>query len=1102
MFESFDENASATWSTAWSIYGESTAFVIAPDEGMTDSALLTQGRSSLQARTWAPVVIPADSCVSVDVLADSLVPISVLSRGQRLDSQGPSYYAASVTRGLQIQLVKVIDGQQQVLATLRSKTWLSGQWVRISLTTIADHLYVHVLRHDTGQYLNDRGDWQFGLTYALSVQDSSISQDGFAGISREASHAGRVRIDHFQTAAPSPDLVRDAALEETFTRPEPGGLPAGWRQWSRGGARMRVSTSKSLTESAGLTTWGTPKEDVRSWSQAVPIQNGEIAVSFRRDPGAPLVVFVRGSNLDTETPTYYAVAITSSGQLELKSVLNGAATTLASLAVDDLSGPSWFRLRFEVMASQLRVGLARHGTGQYLNSEGRWDYLPQWCLAVDDATIPQQGFAGVGRLGDGSGSLVFDNFVITMPLESINSSHGDLGQNSAINDELGDRPDQDTPTTTTTTADSFADSRAMTADSFEFGVLNTLIESPLAETALGDFDPEYLSIIGSRASNPTEESTAAVSSTRFEIPQHYSHIRLAQLAYHGTPFGDFERRLLEKSIDLVIANVNYLNVIADISPSTPQFIYSNASNIYRDLLLDWLRFADQHGYDREAAFYHVTQPMRFRGSSASSWPVSWFWNVSLDMGNTIQQLTSQARNRNETWALPKNGEALMIGNTEKFREIHLDLRQPGTNDWRVIFEYVAEVDTNGQPALWKPLDLIQDTTEGFRKTGQVIFDPPRDWSTASPNGSAPLYYVRVRSINGTNPPWAATILGRDYVGSDGKGEGVIPVFDMSADRDGDGYLNDKEYATRAAGKDARFLYESRAFYPAYGENRFATNIANPMFREWIADYAYRYLEKYPKALGIFMDNSISKIGFDQNQIAEPITDYAVRYSELLQYINQRIAPRWVIANVAGGGQAIDHLASKGISFLEEFAIRPLSASYSQFEDVASNLERRLILAEGRSYAILDSLVPNGLMLDPRAQIATLAYYYLLADPEHTLLIFNGGNEPNTAWERHWSPAVEYNVGKPIGSWSVWDSGQDPSDMQKVYKVYARQYENALVLYKPLSYARGVTGTAADHTATTHTLDRTYRPLRADGSLGAPIRTLVLRNGEGAILIPM
>ena len=57
-----------------------------------------------------------------------------------------------------------------------------------------------------------------------------------------------------------------------------------------------------------------------------------------------------------------------------------------------------------------------------------------------------------------------------------------------------------------------------------------------------------------------------------------------------------------------------------------------------------------------------------------------------------------------------------------------------------------------------------------------------------------------------------------------------------------------------------------------------------------------------------------------------------------------------------------------------------------------------------------------------------------------------------------------------------------------------------MLYKPLSYAAGRTGTTTDRTATVHVLPGRYRELRADGTLGPVVTTVRLRNGEGAILV--
>jgi hypothetical protein len=168
-------------------------------------------------------------------------------------------------------------------------------------------------------------------------------------------------------------------------------------------------------------------------------------------------------------------------------------------------------------------------------------------------------------------------------------------------------------------------------------------------------------------------------------------------------------------------------------------------------------------------------------------------------------------------------------------------------------------------------------------------------------------------------------------------------------------------------------------------------------------------------------------------------------------------------------------------------------------DLADLVARRAASASA-PYAILDSLPAGGSPTDPRTQLATLAYYYLLADPANTFLDFYGGFEPASSWTRHWVPAVAYNIGQPLRPWSLFASGVDPENWNLSYHVYGRLFSNALVLYKPLSYGAGVTGTTADATATTLSLGRSYRPLRADGTLGAAVTSITLRNGEGAILV--
>jgi hypothetical protein len=1207
--------------------------------GSTRNLRSTGGSAAVQ-RVWHHAPTPADVTVSVSIFLDRLIPAQVIARGRNLESDAPTYYVASVVRGMTLQLSRVENGHVAVLATLQSKEWLSNKWVRVSLTTVGDQIRVRVFRTDTAQYMDNQGRWQSAAVDAVHRTDGAITGGGFAGIGRSAKYAGAVQFDNFQIAPAMADSGQQVFVDESFARPVAGGLPADWAQWSGSTATFRVSTARVLTGSAGLSITSPTTAPVRAWYDSALPADGEVTAAVYLNSLVPAEIIARGQNLNTALPAYYAATITRGLEVQLVRVVEGQRTVLATLDSQAWISNKWIHATLSLHGDAIRILVYRGDTSQYLNSAGVWQDLPAWAIESRDSAITGAGLAGLGRAGGAAGTITFDSFAVTSqaaahPLESTPQlpdewtqwsntgtaafaettanaqtppssivSHGssDLEARAWIDESQaadisvgasiyldslvpaqvilrGKSLGTSSPTFYAVTLQRglvaqltrVVDGRSMTLSTVasntwdsgrwvhvQFQAQGSTLQVQIRRSETGEYlnedgdwqdDPAAAMVVNDTAiagdgvvglgrqasysgpiyfddfafeiiaADETEEQTDSPASSpvaeeplpsapapvNYNLPsvdRHYSHIRIAQLAYHGTPLGTFEQDLLRNSVDLVVPNTGYLEKVNGIAPNTPQLIYSNASNIYRELLTDWLTFADRNGYDRETAFYHVTQPTEFTGDSASSVPVNRFWSVQVGDNAGWSDRTNAAHSSQGNVTFAGFGQSVALGYLEPFREINAALASGARDGWAAKLEYVAAVDAAGNPVVWKPLALTSDATAGLTRSGQMSFDPPRDWIPASINGSEHMYYVRLRTSAAGTAPVATTLLGRDYVNAAGKPNGIIPVFDKAADLDGDGYLNDAEYARRAAGKNARFYYESRAFYPAYGQHRYATNVADPRFQEWAADFSYRFLQENPLANGLFMDNSLSKITLDPKTIAESLSNYAQNYAQLLSGINQRIAPKWVLVNIAGGGTAVDALAQRGISYLDEFLIRPISASYSQFEDVAANLARRLSLSGGKSYAVLDSLAPNGSMADPRVQIGTLAYCYLLADPTQTMLMFNGGNEPNSTWTRHWSAAVEFNVGQPNGQWSLLASGHDPADVAKTYKVYQRRYDNALVLFKPLSYSLGIAGTTDDRTATVHQLGRAYRPLQADGTLGAAITSIRLRNGEGAILVPV
>lgn len=590
------------------------------------------------------------------------------------------------------------------------------------------------------------------------------------------------------------------------------------------------------------------------------------------------------------------------------------------------------------------------------------------------------------------------------------------------------------------------------------------------------------------------------------LPRNYDHIRIAALAYSGNPMGAFEQTKLATSVDLVIPNPVFQATVDAAAPETPQLVYTNVSNLYLGVLTDWLNYADEHGVDRELAFYHVPTATAFNGSSPSSQAVNWFWGV-YRTGNGNVAPTDLTRNatggRSGGTAFGGEGQSLAVGYVEPFREINVALSAAAKPGWQSVIEYPSAVDANGNVTAWKTLALRSDGTNGFTAGGRIAFDPPADWVAGKLPGTADrLYYVRVRTTAGTSTqaPTATTILGRDYVGANGTISGTIPAFDSHADANRDGYLNDAEYSTRATGFDARFEYETRLFYPQYGQMRFVTNPSSTAVQEWAAEYMQEILAANPLADGLFLDNSNGKLPFPGIAVSESTATYVADSAALVGTVWKAVAPKLVFTNTVGSRAEANPIAANSTGAVEEFLLRPMGTTWASVGDAADLVAQRLAASDD-GYLVLDTHPAGGSPSDPRTKLGALAYYYLLADPDRTMIMFFGGSNPAMAWSTTWIAAAEVDVGTPTAAMTTWATGQDPQNPALTYKVFGRTYSDSLVLYKPLSYTLRVgSGTTADATATTHDLGGRYRAVNADGSLGPVITSITLRNGEGAVLL--
>ncbi len=165
----------------------------------------------------------------------------------------------------------------------------------------------------------------------------------------------------------------------------------------------------------------------------------------------------------------------------------------------------------------------------------------------------------------------------------------------------------------------------------------------------------------------------------------------------------------------------------------------------------------------------------------------------------------------------------------------------------------------------------------------------------------------------------------------------------------------------------------------------------------------------------------------------------------------------------------------------------------------------------------------------RGKLESLAMYYLIARPVSATTgtthygyvadVTNGSYE-----QRGWNRSAEIDIGQPAttpsGAKDIFGNTgtsnfynfTDPTggftcphtSITPTHIIYARKYTNGLVLVKHRhDYGDTVVygdGSASDTTKSTHTLDDSYHPVNADGTLGAATNSLTLSNSQGAILL--
>jgi len=126
----------------------------------------------------------------------------------------------------------------------------------------------------------------------------------------------------------------------------------------------------------------------------------------------------------------------------------------------------------------------------------------------------------------------------------------------------------------------------------------------------------------------------------------------------------------------------------------------------------------------------------------------------------------------------------------------------------------------------------------------------------------------------------------------------------------------------------------------------------------------------------------------------------------------------------------------------------------------------------------------------RGRLFVLSVFYLI---NHTNMYYTQQG-PGLVWHE----VMSYELGAPEGEPYLWGSGTDPMAPANTFHIMARDYGNALVLVKFRHEDSVVMWSLSN---TTHALGGNYRALDIDGTPGAVITEVTLRNNEAAILIP-
>jgi len=352
-----------------------------------------------------------------------------------------------------------------------------------------------------------------------------------------------------------------------------------------------------------------------------------------------------------------------------------------------------------------------------------------------------------------------------------------------------------------------------------------------------------------------------------------------------------------------------------------------------------------------------------------------------------------------------------------------------------------------------------------------------------------------KSVPDLDNSWNVIWLSSTDPDADGSTAPVVRGWNPADDFDGDG-ISDREPSNPIA--TAEYRYESRIPYKWFGS--YLVNVANPNYREFNAQYVKSKLNTNIKGSNANYDGVVLENpgpGFPNFATGSVIeytdanvrgTNFKTDYSITLTYTKSVIGDKLQIQSVAT--YWIPEYVSGSDGHMQEGAFHDTRTAglYKLFFDISKQLtdDDKLEIKFGGNTV-------SGTV--ERDQMYALSTYYL-SKTENTYFLYAGSY---TDPQEQWFEAMSQDVGEPLGDYYLYEVGIDPSGTSgnREYEIYAREYENALVMVK---FAPWWTSILGDETGTSHTLINEFSRLNVDGTLEEKSNLVSLRNGEGVILI--